>query len=151
MGQVAPHHLLGDADAPRLILMAGPVHDRIKEIIRVAGIAFRFVHISQVEDVEALKAGISIQQDATVVFAALPEIEGTLDRSAFQSRVNPMLIDLAYAADRVIYVGTTGAAMVHPMASGTTLRVRHGNLSVSQQLDVVAAGETVVGLTVDRL
>lgn len=147
MGQVSPYHLLGDAAHPALILMAGPDYKRMREIISIAGIAFDMRHFSGDVDLEALKAEVSREGSAIVVFASMAEVEGRLDRSAFDGR----LTDLAYAADRVVYVGTTGAALVHPIAPGTRQEVRNGHLTVIQHLDVVAAGETVVGLTVDRL
>lgn len=147
MGQVAPYHLLGDASQPALILMAGPDYSRIREIVSKAGIAFDVRHFSGDVDVDALKAEVAREGRPIVVFASMAEVEGRLDRSAFDGR----LTDLAYAADRIVYVGTTGAALVHPIASGTRQEVRHGNLTVIQKLDVVAADETVVGLTADRL
>lgn len=147
MGEVAPYHLLGHPDEAKLILLAGPAHQRIKEVIRNAGIAFRFVHAPDVPDVERLKAEIAVSGESVVVFGSISEVEGRLDRSAFDRG----LIDFAYAADKVIYVGMTGAAIVHPMAPGTTMEVFHGHLRVHQKLDVVAAGETVTGLAVDRL
>lgn len=147
MGQVAPYHLLGDATQPALILLAGPDYARIREIVTKAGIAFDMRHFSSDVDVDALKAEVAREGKPVVVFASMAEVEGRLDRSAFDGR----LTDLAYAADRVVYVGTTGAALVHPCSPGTRQEIRNGHLTVIQELDVVAAGETVVGLTVDRL
>lgn len=147
MGQVAPHHLLGSASSAALILLAGPHHGRIQEIVSKAGIAFDMRPFSADVDVDALKAETVREDRPIVVFASMPEVDGRLDRSAFDGR----LTDLAYAADRIVYVGMTGAALVHPIAPGTRQEVRNGHLTVIQQLDVVAAGETVVGLTVDRL
>jgi hypothetical protein len=147
MGQVAPYHLLGDASRPALILMAGPDYARIREIVSKAAIAFDMRHFSADVDVDALKAETVREDRPIVVFASMPEVEGRLDRSAFDGR----LTNLSYAADRIVYVGTTGAALVHPITPGTRQEVRNGHLTVIQQLDVVAAGETVVGLTVDRL
>lgn len=147
MGQVAPYHLLGDASQPALVLMAGPDYSRIREIVSKAGIAFDMRHFSSDVDVDALKAEVAREGRPIVIFASMAEVEGRLDRSAFDGR----LTDLAYAADRIVYVGTAGAALVHPTTPGTRQEVRHGNLTVIQKLDVVAAGETVVGLTADRL
>jgi len=135
MGQVAPYHLLGDATRPALILLAGPDYSRIREIISIAGIAFDMRPFSSDVDVDALKAEVAREGSAIVVFVSMPEVEGRLDRSAFDGR----LVDLAYAADRVIYVGTTGAALVHPAADGIRQEVRNGNLVVIAALDVVAA------------
>lgn len=147
MGQVAPYHLLGDASHPALILMAGPDHNRIREIVAKAGIAFDMRPFSRDVSADALKDETVRDGSAIVVFASMPEVEGRLDRSAFDGR----LTDLAYAADRIVYVGTTGAALVYPTTPGTRQEVRNGNLTVIQHLDVVAAGETVTGLTMDRL
>lgn len=147
MGQVAPYHLLGDGRQPELILLAGPNYQRIQEIIRKVSFAFDMRPYTYDMTPEGLKAEAVRRGEPIVVVSSLPEVEGRLDKSAFDGR----LTDLAYAADRIVYVGMTGAALVHPIAPGTRQEIRHGNLTVIQQLDVVAAGETVVGLTVDRL
>lgn len=147
MGQVSPHHLLGDAQKPDLILLAGPNYGRIREIIGKASFAFDMRPYTYDMTPEGLKAEAVRKGEPIVVTSSLPEVEGRLDRSAFDGR----LTDLAYAADRVIYVGMTGAALVYPIAPGTRQEIRNGNLIVQQRLDVVAAGERVVGLTVDRL
>ncbi|AXH66362.1 hypothetical protein SEA_SATIS_213 [Streptomyces phage Satis] len=147
MGQPAPYHLLGDSRRAALILVAGPNYRRIQEIVTKVGIVFDMRHYSSDVDVSALKDEIAREGRPIVVFASMAEVEGRLDRSAFDGR----LTDLAYAADRIVYVGVTGAALVHPATPGTRQEIRNGNLTVIQHLDVVAAGETVVGLTVDSL
>lgn len=147
MGQVAPHHLLGDAREPELILLAGPNYSRIQEIIRKTSFAFDMRPYTYDMTPEGLKAEAVRKGEPIVIISSLPEVEGRLDRSAFDGR----LTDLAYAADRVIYVGMTGAALVHPIAPGTRQEIRNGHLVVSQRIDVVPAGQKVVGLTVDRL
>lgn len=147
MGQVAPYHLLGDGRQPELILLAGPNYQRIQEIIRKVSFAFDMRPYTYDMTPEGLKAEAVRRGEPIVVVSSLPEVEGRLDKSAFDGR----LTDLAYAADRIVYVGMTGAALVHPIAPGTRQEIRHGNLTVIQKLDVVAAGETVVGLTADRL
>jgi hypothetical protein len=135
MGKVAPHHLLGDASHPELILLAGPDHSRIREIVARVGFVFDMRPFSADFDVDALKAEVAREGQSIVVFASMPEVEGRLDRSAFDGR----LVDLAYAADRIVYVGTTGAALVHPASEGIRQEVRNGNLAVIKALDEVAA------------
>lgn len=135
MGKVAPYHLLGDASHAGLTLLAGPDYHRIREIVAKAGIAFDMRPFSSDVDVDALKAEAVRDGSAIVVFASMPEVEGRLDRSAFDGR----LVDIAYAADRIVYVGTTGAALVHPAVEGATQEVRGGNLVVRAPLDVVAS------------
>lgn len=147
MGQVAPYHLLGDATKAELILLAGPDYERIKEIVRQVSYVFDMRPYSYDVSAEALKDEIARNGNPIVILSSMTEVEGRLDRSAFDGR----LTDLAYAADRIVYVGMTGAALVHPTSPGTTMSVRNGHLQVHQSLDVVASGETVVGLTVDRL
>lgn len=134
MGQVAPYHLLGDAREPELILLAGPNYPRIKEIINQISFAFSVRPYTYDMTPEGLKAEAARMEAPIVIVSSLPEIEGRLDRSAFDGR----LVDLAYGADRVVYVGMTGAALVHPIAPGLRQEVRGGNLVVIKALDVVA-------------
>lgn len=147
MGQVAPYHLLGDGREPELILLAGPNYQRIQEIIRKVSFAFDMRPYTYDMTPEGLKAEAVRRGEPIVIVSSLPEVEGRLDKSAFDGR----LTDLAYAADRIVYVGMTGAALVHPITPGTRQEIRNGNLTVTQRLDVVAAGETITALTVDRL
>lgn len=142
---MSAHHLLGKSNEGNLILVAGPDHRRMYGMAEAAGISV--LDPRNVTDIESLKTRISLSRESVAVVASMPEIEGTLDRSAFDRR----LIDLAYAADRVVYAGLLGAVLVWPQHPDTRTTVRNGRVSVHQNLDVVAAGETVVGLTVDRL
>lgn len=148
MSAVAAHRLLGRLEDGNLIFLAGPDYRRVCELASASGIpSVEATSVVSPEDVEALRDRVIRRGQSVLVTASMHEVEGRLDRSAFERR----LTDLAYAADRVIYAGLNGAAVVHPVATGTTMSVIGGNLRVRQELDVVAAGETVVGLTVDRL
>lgn len=146
MGPLAPHHLLGDVREPELILLAGPNYERIKEIIRQVSILFDMRPYTYDMTPEGLKAEIARTGDSIAIVSSMPEVEGHLDRSAFDGR----LTDLAYGADRVVYVGMNAAALVHPVTPGTRQQVRNGILTVTQRLDVVAAGRPVVGLAVNH-
>lgn len=142
---MAAHHLLGRVADGNLILMAGPDHQRMMALAESAGMAV--LAPRNVSDIEALKMRIDLSHESVVVIASMPEIEGRLDRSAFERN----LIDLAYAADRVVYAGTQGAVLVWPQVEESRVTLRNGRITVHQKLDVVAAGETVVGLTMDSL
>lgn len=142
---MAAHHLLGKANEGNLILMAGPDYRRMMTLAEAAGMAT--LTPRHVTDIESLKLRVELSRESVVVIASMPEVEGRLDRSAFERN----LIDLAYAADRVVYAGTQGAVLVWPQSEETRTTLRNGRVTVHQKLDVVSEGETVVGLTVDRL
>lgn len=145
MGAVAAHHLLGKPGDGNLILLAGPNYERMTQLVSDSGIAS--MRFSEVNGLDALKTRVDLSRTSVIVIAPLHEVEGLLDRSAFDGR----LTDLAYSADRVVYAGSNGAVLVHPASPGTTMEVRGGRLAVRQRLDEVEAGHTVTGLTVDRL
>lgn len=148
MKEVAAHHLLGRIEDASLVLLAGPDYLRILGLARLSGIpVVEAVSVPNLEDVEDLKTRIAQTGESQLVIASMHEIEGRLDRSSFERR----LIDLAYSADRVVYAGLNGAAIIHPVAPGTRMQVIGGNLRVTQHLDLVEAGASATGLTVDRL
>lgn len=145
MGEFGAHLLLGHADAGELILMVGPEYGTMQQRAAEAGIKVR--DASCVRDVQTLKVGLALSGRSLALIASTPEVEGVLDRTAF----GPGLTGLAHAADRVLYFGASGAVLVHPVKAGTRLEVHGGVLRMHQHLDVVSPGETVVGLTVDRI
>jgi hypothetical protein len=149
MGALAAHHLLGRTEDSNLILLAGPDYARMRQLIGSSGIPWKEVHEvgNDHDDVERLREQVARRRESLIIIASMHEVEGRLDRSAFERR----LTHFAYGADRVIYAGLNGAALVWPVRAGTRMEVVSGNLRVHQSIDVVAAGETVVGLTVDRL
>ena len=148
MGALAAYHLLGRLQDGNLILLAGPDYIRVRELASTSGIpVLTAAELPYPEDVEDLKGRIARTGESVLVIASMCEVEGRLDRSAFERP----LIDLAYGADRVVYAGFNGAVLVHPVARGTRMTATGGSLRVQQDLETVAAGETVVGLTVDRL
>lgn len=133
MNAVAAHHLLGTAGEKSLVLLAGPDYDRIKQLVRSAGINFLEWH--EVVSTDLLRAQITQTDTSVVVIASLYEVEGRLDRSAFDGR----LTDLAYEADRVVYAGSHGAALVWPEAEDSERRVNGGYIQVIQKSSAVAA------------
>lgn len=148
MSAVAAYRLLGRLEDGNLILLAGPDYNRVRELASSSGIpAVEATSVTTPEDVESLKDEVAQKGRSILVTASMYEVEGRLDRSAFERR----LTDLAYSADRVVYAGLNGVAVIHPVTRGTMMAVTDGNLRVHQELGVVSAGETVVGLTVDRL
>lgn len=148
MNAVSAYHLLGRVEDGNLILLAGPDYLRILRLARLSGIpVVEAVSVPDLKDVDGLKARIAQTGESQLVIASMHEIEGRLDRSSFDRR----LIDLAYSADRVVYAGLNGAAIIHPVDPGTRMRVVGGNLRVTQQLEEVTAGAPSAGLTVERL
>jgi hypothetical protein len=145
MGALAAYHLLGRVEDGNLILLAGPDHARIQSLAAASGIPY--MDVREAGDADELRARVIQAGQSVLVTASMHEIEGRLDRSAFAAR----LVDFTYGADLVVYAGLNGAAKVWPVNPGTAMQVVNGNLRVSQKLDVVAAGETVTALTVDRL
>lgn len=145
---MAAHHLLGKANDGNLVLLAGPDWPRILGLVEGSGLRYvKASGLAEVEEVAELKKEIADKNQTIVVIASMPEVEGRLDRSTFERN----LINLAYAADRVIYAGHRAAILVWPEAKGTRRALKGGHLVVIHQSDTVAAGETVTGLTVDSL
>jgi hypothetical protein len=133
MNTVAAHHLLGNPGDGSLILLAGPDYARTKSIAVESGMSFQ--ELREVVDPALLRAEIAHTGRSVVVIASMYEVEGRLDRSAFDGR----LTELAYEADRVVYAGTQGAALVWPEAPDTERRVNGGYIQVIKRLDVVAS------------
>lgn len=133
MNAVAAHHLLGTPGEKSLVLLAGPDYAQIKRLVSAAGINFREWH--EVVSIELLRAQITQTDTSVAVIASMYEVEGRLDRSAFDGR----LTDLAYEADRVVYAGSHGAALVWPEGADIERRVNGGHIRVIQRLDVVAS------------
>lgn len=146
MGELSgAHRLLGRADGGELILLVGPEYGRMQQSAAEAGIEAR--EANRVQDVQTLKAGLIISGRSLALIASAPEVEGPLDRSAFGAN----LTNLAYDADRVVYFGSGGSVVVHPMDKGTRKEIRNGRLCVRQALDTVGPGETVIGIQADRI
>lgn len=133
MNAVAAHHLLGTPGEKSLVLLAGPDYAQIKRLVSAAGINFREWH--EVVSIELLRAQITQTDTSVVVIASMYEVEGRLDRSAFDGR----LTDLAYEADRVVYAGSHGAALVWPEGADTERRVHGGHIRVIQRPHAVAS------------
>lgn len=142
---VVAQYLLGRPDKGELILLVGPEYGRMQQMAAEVGIEVREAH--RVRDVEALKANTALTGRSLVLIASVPEVEGILDRASF----GPGLSDLAYEADRVIYGGSEGVVVVHPVAQGTAMKVLGGRLCIQQHLGTVESGETIVELAVNRL
>lgn len=146
MGELSgAHRLLGRADRGELILLIGPEYGRMQQSAAEAGIEVR--EANRVQDIQTLKAGLAISGRSLALIASTPEVEGALDRSAFGAS----LTGLAYDVDRIVYFGSGGSVIVHPMDKGTRMEIHQGRLRVHQKLDMVGPGETVVGLKVDRI
>lgn len=141
---VEAHKLLGAATRKHLILLAGPNQAAMETMAHRAGIETHTDH--RVDQVEPLRNRVRASARSLAVIRCIPEVEGVLDRAAFGP-----YHELAYGADRVVYVGPHGAALVWPQPEGarTFLRVHQGRLQVQQSADTVRG--RVVGLTVDRL
>jgi hypothetical protein len=135
---------LRENDNGELILFVGPDYQRMQVRARMAGFPTR--QASRTEDVQALKEEIAASGKSLILLASAPEVEGSLDRSAFAD-----LAHLAYGSDRVVYFGVESSVVIHPLPASTRLTARHGALHVHQAVDTVAPGETVVGLSVNHL
>lgn len=149
MSDVSAHHLLGRANSGELVFLVGPDASRMRELAGKSGIPVKdtMAHAASESDIEMLRGITEMSGMSALVIRCIPEVEGILDRSAFHPHH-----EIAFAADRVVYAGPQGAVLVWPQREGTTVRVsRDGGLQVRQKLDVVASGETVVGLTADRI
>jgi hypothetical protein len=121
--------LLGSASDGELILLAGPDYPRMIDMIQVSGMA----HIDpRGVDIEVLRARVDMSGESLVAISSMPEIEGALDRSAFDRR----LIDIAYAADRVVYCGMGGGVLMWPNRTGARMYLSGGRLSVVQPVDL---------------
>lgn len=145
MGEFAAQLLLGHVDAGELILTVGPEYQRMQQTAAEAGIQVR--RASQVWDnMQSLKAGVAVSGKSLALTASASEVEGILDRSAF----GPHITEMAYDVDRVVYFGSGGAVVVHPVSPGTCLEVRGGVLRVRQHLDSVGPGEAVIGVTLGQ-
>jgi hypothetical protein len=133
MSTVAAHHLLGKSGEGNLILMAGPDYARIKQIVTTAGMPFQEWH--EVVGVELLRAEVTRSGRSLVVIASMYEVEGRLDRSAFDGR----LTDLAYEADMVVYAGRYGVALAWPEAPDSERRVNGGHIQVIAKSSLVVS------------
>lgn len=136
MGAVAAHHLLGRSGDGQMILLVGPDYSRMQQMAAQAGIETREVGRTQNLNTEIPRAEVTTSGRSLVFLASVPEVEGRLDRSSF----GPRLTDLAYEADRVVYAGTDGAVMVHPLPAGDWMEIRGGAIGTHKVLDVVADG-----------
>jgi hypothetical protein len=136
--------ILGRPDRGELILMVGPAYTRMKMTAEGAGFETR--DASGVTDPEELRAGLAASGKSLVVLASAPEVEGRLDRAAFGPLVN-----LAYAANRVVYGGTQANVVLHPVSPGTEMTINNGTLSVRHYIKTVGEGEEHVGLTLGSL
>lgn len=145
MGHVDAHHLLDKANKGLLILLVGPEYQRMQQMAAQAGIEVQ--EASSVQDPALTKLHATLNSRSLALIASVPEVEGILDRSAF----GPHLVDLAYAADKVIYCGTSGAVLIHPQPSSTHIAIRSGTVHIDQEMDVVGPGEEIVGLRATRL
>lgn len=139
MGAVAAHHLLGRSGDGQMILLVGPDYSRMQQMAAQAGIETREVGRTQNLNTEIPRAEVTTSGRSLVFLASVPEVEGRLDRSSF----GPRLTDLAYEADRVVYAGTDGAVMVHPLPAGDWMEIRGGAIRTHKVLDVVADGTVV--------
>lgn len=136
MGAVAAHHLLGRSGDGQMILLVGPDYSRMQQMAAQAGIETREVGRTQNLNTEIPRAEVTTSGRSLVFLASVPEVEGRLDRSSF----GPRLTDMAYEADRVVYAGTDGAVMVHPLPAGDWMEVRGGVIRTHKALDMVADG-----------
>lgn len=136
--------LLGRPDRGELILMIGPAYARMKKTAEAAGFETR--DAADVQDVQMLRAGLALSGESLVILASASEVEGRLDRAAFGP-----LSDLAYEANRVVYGGTQGHVVLHPVSKGTEMSIRNGSLLLRHHIDVVGEGEKVVGITLGAL
>lgn len=136
MGAVAAHHLLGRSGDGQMILLVGPDYGRMRQMAAQAGIEIREVGRTQNLNAEIPRAEVTTSGRSLVFLASVPEVEGRLDRSSF----GPRLTELAYEADRVVYAGTDGAVMVHPLPAGDWMEIRGGAIRTHKMLDVVADG-----------
>lgn len=145
MGRVGAHHLLGRSNERLLILLVGPEYGQMQQMAALAGI--EVCEARTVTDPMLTKLDVTLNGRSLALIASVPEVEGILDRSAF----GPHLMDLAYAVDKVVYCGQSGGVLVHPQTPGTHVEVRSGAVHVDQKFDVVAPGEEVVGLRMNRI
>lgn len=137
MGAVAAHHLLGRSGDGQMILLVGPDYSRMQQMAAQAGIETREVGCMQQNlSAEIPRAEVTTSGRSLVFLASVPEVEGRLDRSSF----GPRLTDLAYEADRVVYAGTDGAVMVHPLPAGDWMEIQGGVIRTHKALDMVADG-----------
>lgn len=144
---MAAHDLLGKVSDGNLVLLAGPDFTRILTLVEASGMDYRNVVDLSDEQVDDLKAIAADRMRSVALVASMPEIEGRLDRSSF----DPRLLHAAYAADRVIYAGPRAAVLIWPEAKGTQRTIRNGNTVVRQTIGTVGPGESIVGITADRL
>lgn len=145
---MAAHHLLGGENDGNLVLLAGPDYARILDLVLASGLRYKKAEgLASKADIAPLKEDISRTGQSVVVIASMPEVEGRLDRFSFERN----LIDLAFAADRVVYAGKRAAVLIWPEAQGTRRSLVGGHMSVTQHLDVVGKGQTVVGMQADSL
>lgn len=118
-------HLLGTPVGRELILLAGPDPHQMEQIARQG--RFPIYDGPRTDDPRELRAARVGSRRSLVVIRCIPEVEGILDRSAFFPHV-----ELAYAADRVVYVGPRGAVRVWPQTENAFLRITAGRLQVRQ-------------------
>lgn len=124
--------MLGRPDKGDLILLAGPAHDAMKQLAASAGIEVRELRPEQ--GIWDLKAAVARQGRSLALIARIPEIDGLLDRSAFGRDLS----DLAHRVDRVLYGGTTGTVLVHPLPRGTRMCLTDGVLHMRHRMDAPA-------------
>lgn len=117
------HNLLGRPDAGELILLAGPSYEHMLRMTADAGMPVQDIHY--VLSIEALKESARKSGRSEVLLGSLSEVEGILDRSAFDTYT-----EAAYLADRVVYAGTTADVLVWPLPTGSRLEVRGGKATM---------------------
>lgn len=144
MSTLAAHHLLGTVDEGNLILLAGPDYPRVLQLVRASGIPYVEAH--ETGDPEVMRERARLRSESLVVIASIHEIEGPLNRWAFDS--SRCLVNLAYAADRIVYAGLNGVAQAWPEKTDVRATVESGTLKVLQELASAGGG---VSLTVNRL
>ena len=139
---IVAQYLLGRPDKGELILFVGPEYGRMQQMAAEVGIEVR--EALRVRDIQMLKAGTALSGKSLILIASVPEVDGILDRASF----GPSLSELAYEVDRVIYGGSGGLVVVHPVAPGTAMQIIGGAFRMQQHISTVTDG--MAGLATER-